>query len=286
MPSQLKPEALAHFQNHWKRFLQSSKPKPSCQRCHRPVSSKHLVSVKKQYSYHSHCLTCYLCCVPLKPNMEVRECNGHVYCSKHYELILSKPDCATCHTAIEPTTRPTKAFGVYFHLEHLKCCQCLRPVDEFANGIVRHKKRIYCRPHFNELYLPKCRGCGKAVEKESVSSSDGKLDGKFHKKCFRCHACQQPFADHTFYVYKNQPYCKHDYHQLNHSLCSKCKAPVEGRCAKTSDGQKFHPQCFQCHDCHQLIQDVYYTDNRNRIFCPNHSVDLQTDKRTTTFFDI
>ncbi|KAI8071545.1 hypothetical protein BC940DRAFT_152785 [Gongronella butleri] len=315
--SLFKPQALAYYKNHWLQYKRKAKQhqKPNCHRCHRPVRADQLVAVNDQFvgspsslfekkrelnlihprspffllfckTYHQNCFSCHLCRVPLKPRKEVRESNGIVYCSKHFDLIRSRPDCATCHAPIDTTERLTKAFGVYFHREHLTCCQCQRPVDEFTTGVVRHKHRIYCRPHFNELYLPKCRGCGKAVEKESISSSDGKLEGRWHKRCFTCKTCDQPFDDTTFYVFNNEPYCKQHYHQLNKSLCHVCQSPIEGRCAKTSDGHKFHPHCFLCHDCQQPIKDIYYTDHRDHIYCPSHSIDLHTDRRTTTFLDI
>lgn len=155
------------------------------------------------------------------------------------------------HDPIDPPTRPTKAFGHYYHPEHLTCTHCHKPVDEHTTGMVRHKRRIYCRPDFNRLYLPTCRGCGRAVERKAVSSLDGKMTGQWHQHCFRCHACHASFENKTFYVHNNHPYCQRDYHRLNHSLCGKCDLPIEGRCAQTctgaGKGEKYHPHCFTCH---------------------------------------
>jgi flavoprotein len=39
---------------------------------------------------------------------------------------------------------------------------------------------------YNNLFLPKCRGCNRLVENEAVSDMDGKLKGKWHIECFHC----------------------------------------------------------------------------------------------------
>lgn len=167
---------------------------------------------------------------------------------------------------IAPHVRPTRALGQFYHPEHIRCHHCNKPVDPEMTGLVERKGKIFCRPDFNMLYLPKCRGCGRAVEKEAVSSADGKLKGKWHKHCFRCHvsqsfvlccprslthaynkACDAPFPNNTFYVFDNAPYCRRDYHRMNGSLCRACDEPVEGRCAQTSEGWRYHPQCFTCY---------------------------------------
>jgi hypothetical protein len=48
------------------------------------------------------------------------------------------------------------------------------------------KNRIYCKSDYNNLFLPKCRGCNRLVENEAVSDMDGKLKGKWHIECFHC----------------------------------------------------------------------------------------------------
>ncbi|KAI8096366.1 uncharacterized protein BX664DRAFT_323828 [Halteromyces radiatus] len=279
---------------------------PTCFRCKRSIQSN-LIRIGSNYAYHSHCLTCFLCRDPLSPQKEIQEYNGIVYCPKDYQLIQSRPTCATCHHTINPPVRPTKAFGAYYHPEHLLCHHCHKPVDEHTTGMVRHKRKIYCRPDFNHLFLPSCRGCGRAVERESVSSSDGKMGGKWHIHCFRCQACHQPFKDNTFYVFKDKPYCQRDYHRLNQSLCAKCDTPIEGRCAQTSlpstpssddndhtnskdiikkkVGDRYHPHCFTCHTCGVGIKDIYYSDHHHRIYCPNHGKH-NSYKRTTIFHDL
>lgn len=50
-------------------------------------------------------------------------------------------------------------------------------------------------------------------------------------------------------MFENAPYCKRHYHQLNNSLCRTCDDPIEGPCAQTIEGWRFHPECFRCNVC-------------------------------------
>ena len=91
----------------------------------------------------------------------------------------------------------------------------------------------------------KCRGCSEFITGKSVSSADGRLTGRWHKQCFVCKTCKEPFPTMDFYVLGNDPYCGRHYHQLNQTLCSNCDRGIEGQYVET-DQQKFHPHCFNC----------------------------------------
>ena len=91
-----------------------------------------------------------------------------------------------------------------------------------------------------------CRGCGELIVGKSVSSADGRLTGRYHKACFVCETCKEPFQTTDFYVINNHPYCGRHYHQLNDSLCKSCDRGIEGQYLETELKQKFHPHCFTC----------------------------------------
>ena len=91
-----------------------------------------------------------------------------------------------------------------------------------------------------------CRGCNELIQGKSVSSADGRLTGRYHKKCFVCKTCKEPFQTADFYVIDNHPYCSRHYHQLNGSLCKACDRGIEGQYLETELKQKFHPYCFSC----------------------------------------
>ncbi|KAK4546934.1 hypothetical protein LTR36_001666 [Oleoguttula mirabilis] len=125
---------------------------------------------------------------------------------------------------------------------------------------------------------PKCRGCGLLIEGKSVKAADGRLTGRWHKACFTCKACEQPFTTADFYVINNQPYCEQHYHEQNGSLCHGCTRGIEGHYLETisssaagSGEKKFHPRCFTCHDCRQVLSDDYFEIN-SRVYCERHAL--------------
>ncbi|KAI4171781.1 MAG: hypothetical protein LQ343_004032 [Gyalolechia ehrenbergii] len=116
----------------------------------------------------------------------------------------------------------------------------------------------------------KCRGCGEPIKGKSVSSADGRLTGRYHRNCFVCKTCKEPFQTADFYVLDNQPFCARHYHQLNGSLCKSCDKGIEGQYLETELKQKFHPYCFTCQDCHKILRDDYYGMN-GKTYCEQHA---------------
>src|SRR5438270_13786415 len=100
-------------------------------------------------------------------------------------------------TEITSSSTTLWALGRTWHSNHLLCGHCRKPIDPSV-GHVERDGNVYCPIDFTNLFLPKCRRCNKPVEKEAVSASDGKLEGKWHVKCFVCHTCNKPFPDKSF----------------------------------------------------------------------------------------
>ncbi|KAK5116938.1 hypothetical protein LTR62_006659 [Meristemomyces frigidus] len=139
---------------------------------------------------------------------------------------------------------------------------------------------------------PTCRGCNLIIEGKSVKAADGRLTGRWHKSCFVCRSCEQPFLTADFYVIENQPYCEQHYHEKNGSLCHGCQRGIEGEYLETTTSnsssaqslaaragvgkkasvdKKFHPRCFTCCDCRQVLSDDYF-EISGRVFCERHAL--------------
>lgn len=123
-----------------------------------------------------------------------------------------------------------------------------------------------------------CRGCGMVIEGKSVKAADGRLTGRWHKACFTCKTCEQPFTTADFYVISNQPYCEQHYHEKNGSLCHGCNKGIEGQYLETTSSsaagsvdRKFHPRCFTCHDCREVLSDDYF-EISGKVFCERHAL--------------
>lgn len=111
----------------------------------------------------------------------------------------------------------------------------------------------------------KCKGCGEEIIGKSISSSDGRLTGRYHRGCFVCFDCHSPFQTADFYVLNNRPYCAQHYHERNGSLCFTCYNGIEGHYLETvernparSDRRRFHPECLQCRTCQVLLNGDYF----------------------------
>jgi len=148
--------------------------------------------------------------------------------------------------------------------------------------------QLHTQPHTPNIRRPNtpgtrpvCRGCNKSIEGKSVKAADGRLTGRWHKQCFTCRTCTQPFATADFYVIDNQPYCEHHYHEANGSLCAGCHRGIEGQYLETTSTaesrggppieKKFHPRCFTCVDCRLVLADDYF-EIRGRVYCERHAL--------------
>jgi hypothetical protein len=123
-----------------------------------------------------------------------------------------------------------------------------------------------------------CRGCGLLIEGKSVKAADGRLTGRWHKHCFTCKTCDQPFTSADFYVINNNPYCEQHYHEKNGSLCAGCRRGIEGQYLETTSSgpsgrveRKYHPRCFTCFNCRMVLSEDYF-EIGGKVFCERHAL--------------
>jgi hypothetical protein len=105
-----------------------------------------------------------------------------------------------------------------------------------------------------------CKSCGLLIKGKSISSADGRLTGRYHKPCFVCSTCQEPFSSSTFYVLDDRPYCELHYHKLNGSLCGSCGRGIEGQYLEDESTVKHHVGCFKCQaaGCGMALRNGYF----------------------------
>ncbi|KAK3946000.1 hypothetical protein QBC46DRAFT_424937 [Diplogelasinospora grovesii] len=111
-----------------------------------------------------------------------------------------------------------------------------------------------------------CKACGLPIKGKSISSADGRLTGRYHKECFVCSTCKEPFSSSTFYVFDDRPYCGLHYHKLNGSLCGSCGKGIEGQYLEDESTNKHHVGCFRCGDCGMVLRDGYF-DVDGKAYC-------------------
>ncbi|GAA5926036.1 hypothetical protein JCM1841_003202 [Sporobolomyces salmonicolor] len=167
------------------------------------------------------------------------------------------------------------------------CTTCRKRLGRDAGDVQRAGDgQVFCRACYAERYLPKCRKCKKAIEGGAVTSSDGKVTGKYHPACFSCFTCSKSFPTGDFYVYDGKPYCQYDYHALNGSLCTNkmCGGPIEGPCVslvgeENGGGGRYHPSCFNCTTCRTpLLEHHFVVDGLP--YCELHSAGPASSPRS------
>ncbi|KAF9201612.1 hypothetical protein BGZ59_002597, partial [Podila verticillata] len=235
-----------------------------CEGCKHDIQSHETLDAVKMAhgDYHRECFKCGRCRRPIESAIEAREYEGRLLCERDYTRVKEReaqkvtppspsstststpkassptfsrrPVCAGCEGSIHSSETAVYALGKSWHAHHLSCDHCHQLIQTHE-GHVEKNGRVYCPRDYNDLFLPKCRGCGLALEKEAVCAQDGKLEGKWHSGCFGCQSCKKPFPDKSFYVFENAPYCRRHYHRMNNSLCKGCDQPIEGSCAQTME---------------------------------------------------
>ncbi|KAG0340836.1 hypothetical protein BG004_006262 [Podila humilis] len=283
-----------------------------CEGCKHDIQSHERLDTIKMTvgEYHRDCFKCGRCRRTIESASQAREHDGRLLCERDYTRVKEReaqkaasvslsasasalsssprpvkaassltssrrPVCAGCETIIRSPDVAVYALGKPWHEQHLSCDHCHQPIQTSV-GHVEKNGRVYCPRDFRKLFKPKCRGCGLVVETEAVCAQDGKLEGKWHAECFGCQTCKRPFPDKRFYVFGDAPYCQRHYHKVNNSLCKGCDKAIEGPCAQTMEGWRYHPDCFSCHECRTPLTDVYFSYD-NKAYC---EYDIMVIQRT------
>ncbi|KAI3546015.1 LIM domain-containing protein [Colletotrichum cuscutae] len=142
------------------------------------------------------------------------------------------------------------------------------PMDRYNQKHERQAsdQRSVSSPPRNRPSRGNCKSCGDAITGKSISSSDGRLTGRYHKACFVCTTCREPFSSAEFYVLNDKPYCGNHYHKLNGSLCGSCRRGIEGQYLEDEERIKYHVGCFRCGDCGMSLSNGYFEVN-GRSYC-------------------
>ncbi|XP_056010611.1 LIM domain kinase 1-like isoform X2 [Ostrea edulis] len=109
-----------------------------------------------------------------------------------------------------------------------------------------------------------CAKCSRLVEEDSFIQA---LGNEWHSNCFRCSRCNRCLSN--WYFEKNgELFCKQDYWTLYGESCNRCNLVITGPLMVAGD-HKYHPECFQCHNCNAFIEDgqTYALVERSRLFC-------------------
>lgn len=175
-----------------------------CTACKEPIlSKKDKVKLEGGDSYHTTCLGCYKCGVPLTPTTFI-EMDNKTFCKTCYEKI-NKTICHKCEKPIENYEYICHN-GQCFHMDHFRCCIC----DEVLKGnqyIVHHNK-FFCMKHGSPI-IDSCAFC-----KRRFNFVDDKLkwhDKFYHSECLICRVCGTKLTTNSAKSIHNRPHCQECY---------------------------------------------------------------------------
>ncbi|KAM6446645.1 LIM and senescent cell antigen-like-containing domain protein 1 isoform 5-T5 [Liasis olivaceus] len=121
----------------------------------------------------------------------------------------------------------------------------------------------------NALANAMCERCrGGFAPAEKIVNSNGEL---YHEQCFVCAQCFQQFPEGLFYEFEGRKYCEHDFQMLFAPCCHQCGEFIIGRVIKAMNNS-WHPECFCCDLCQQVLADIGFVKNAGRHLCrPCHN---------------
>ncbi|KAK6629382.1 LIM/homeobox protein Lhx9 [Polyplax serrata] len=108
----------------------------------------YLLAVDRQW--HSPCLKCCECKLPLDTELTCFARDGNIYCKEDYYRLFAIKRCNRCQMGISASELVMRAKDMVFHLNCFTCTSCGIPLskgDHFGmrNGLV------YCHPHYEYL---------------------------------------------------------------------------------------------------------------------------------------
>eukprot|EP00095_Tigriopus_kingsejongensis_P007736 maker-scaffold200_size264178-snap-gene-1.16 protein:Tk07736 transcript:maker-scaffold200_size264178-snap-gene-1.16-mRNA-1 annotation:"lipoma-preferred partner homolog isoform x4" len=191
----------------------------SCTVCNLPIKGDSVVSNDKPF--HPECMKCFICGDSLRGQFLTFQ--DKPICERDYKLNAEK--CSICGEA---------PMGKYFSLDgEVRCEEC------------------------HETENDKCLKCQEPVAGKVIKINCGSA---YHPDCFACEVCKKSLVDQSFVSDdKHRIYCPEDWAKKKAAKCSFCKkaiVPKNGQ-KKASRlralGKDYHPDCFQCEDCHLVL---------------------------------
>eukprot|EP01088_Endostelium_zonatum_P000173 TRINITY_DN1029_c0_g1_i2.p1 TRINITY_DN1029_c0_g1~~TRINITY_DN1029_c0_g1_i2.p1 ORF type:complete len:954 (-),score=394.42 TRINITY_DN1029_c0_g1_i2:125-2938(-) len=172
-----------------------------CKKCSKVIGLSEIVLVDEVDYYHEPCFRCTNC------NTEFEnvywEHKNMPYCFPCFAK-LEDMFCSKCDRGIKDS-KYAHAAGKKWHLECFKCTTCNKV---FGKNHYMHPEsgpdaKPYCKKHFYESKGLLCARCTKPVGDGDKTS----LGKSWHKTCWFCTGCQNPFGADGFFNVEGMPYC-------------------------------------------------------------------------------
>jgi len=157
------------------------------------------------------------------------------------------------------------------HEECFVCAGCSRSLIEL--GFVERDEKMWCEEDYHKEYAPKCAGCSNPLKGAFLNA----MDKGWHKECFVCAACKNPFPDGLYRKHEEQPFCERDFNELFAIRCSNCNKPIGLNFIEAFD-KPFHPECFTCTEGHTIGEGEDFYEKNGRAICAHHYKTIVLEK--------
>eukprot|EP01101_Sappina_pedata_P009938 TRINITY_DN6142_c0_g1_i1.p1 TRINITY_DN6142_c0_g1~~TRINITY_DN6142_c0_g1_i1.p1 ORF type:complete len:243 (-),score=86.88 TRINITY_DN6142_c0_g1_i1:63-725(-) len=174
--------------------------------------------------------------------------------------------CGYCKQFIDTRFAYLKVFNMFWHPNHICCKSCQK---DFTDASRKAKEGsdgfVYCSSCFADKFAPKCAVCQNAILGEFVSATDK----FFHKECFACDKCKQPFTKSFYPNEQGKLLCERHFFEAKGLLCGGCDQPIVSGKAVAVGAKKYHPDHFECSRCKVKLAGQAYKAKDNKPFCPS-----------------
>jgi len=221
-----------------------------CAGCGSVVTGEHATVEGK--TFHFDCFQCSRCRGVIKGNYFPDR--GRFSCERCYKEQV--PKCVGCGRAIRG--QGVTVGSAVYHKACFECSSCRKPID---GAYFLHQGQFFCQP-CNEKKAPSCAKCRKKIYGKYFTLGE-KI---FHHECFTCDICGTITEGRFFTDNDGRHLCE---------PCNKNQAPRCATCRRgiymngvSVNGQMYHPECFQCSNCGQVIVGSYSLEGNNTICEP------------------
>merc|ERR1711892_389916 len=112
----------------------------------------------------------------------------------------------------------------------------------------------------DEEELGVCTKCQLVIKDSAVLAGSS----TYHPHCFNCTHCVKRLGT-KFFCVENDPYCE-EHQEVSLPVCGECGDCIREGSVLVS-GASYHPHCFTCSHCGQVIMNKFYTTEEDKFLC-------------------
>lgn len=239
-----------------------------CFSCDKLIAPENSIMRQGNKSWHLECFICRTCSISLRSiefiihglNLSCRGCfKDHTTISETDE---NEKRCDVCLKQVKLTEIHMALQDWVWHEHCFVCVFC--KILLMSKPFVRHSAGLVCEGCCEQHIATSCFNCKGKVKDGVIKIGSN----SYHKECFRCSKCEISLIDSNFTNVDNSLFCESCNVDLLHStlLCHVCNNEIIGELF-TFKVFNYHPQCFTCTRCVEIIAKKEFFQTKEGIYC-------------------